>query len=333
MAKGDKRTRSRHIHWHAFDEALSMPAEEMEIWIGGDKEVLIAGFVLNPRMLRGSDFLMRWSQGVWSEERLVEAVNSTERYYALPYGPSGTAPEDDPQEYERYFDRLEKAGLGGLKRPDLLIYRAEHAQYAREIVADIGGEQELPFVPEDDDRMRALLARAIIAVECENSLWQCENMPCFGTELKPMKRLGGKLGLAKNAVLPTIIIKQQDRGPLNAWQADTGVPIHIWHVFFDLAYGIALDQAEKLIAETLISPEDYTYYAPGGATTKKTIYKIYYQYGYLLAKATATPDMVAEKIIDKNGHVLPFVRFEGGRIELTAQALEMLATIPNRGEE
>lgn len=70
---------------------------------------------------------MRWSQGVWSEERLVQAVNQTKQYFALPYGPSGTAPDDDVRAFELYFERLEQAGLNDLKRPDLLIFRsADH---------------------------------------------------------------------------------------------------------------------------------------------------------------------------------------------------------------
>jgi hypothetical protein len=59
-----------------------------------------ADFLLNPRRLRGSDFLMRWSQGVWSEERLTQAVNATGKYFALPYGPSGTAPDNDVRAFE-----------------------------------------------------------------------------------------------------------------------------------------------------------------------------------------------------------------------------------------
>ena len=49
---------------------------------------------------------MRWQQGVWSENRLIQAINETENYYAIPYGPSGTAPSDDIREYELCFERL-----------------------------------------------------------------------------------------------------------------------------------------------------------------------------------------------------------------------------------
>lgn len=82
-------------HLCLFERTLSVAAEDLEIELRGQKDVAWADFWLNPRRLRGSDFLMRWSQGVWSEERLVQAINETGRYFALPYGPSGTAPDDD----------------------------------------------------------------------------------------------------------------------------------------------------------------------------------------------------------------------------------------------
>lgn len=105
-----------------FEKLLSVSAEDIEVELRGHTAAEWLNFVLNPRRLRGSDFLMRWSQGVWSEERLVEAVNSTDEFFALPYGPSGTAP-DDVRAVELYFERLEAAGLGDNKRPDLLVFR------------------------------------------------------------------------------------------------------------------------------------------------------------------------------------------------------------------
>lgn len=71
-----------------------------------------------------------------------------------------------------------------------------------------------------------LLEKAIIAVECENSLWKSKKMPDYATEFSPQKRLGGKLGLKKTAVLPTVIIKEEDRLPLKAWQERNPVKFH-----------------------------------------------------------------------------------------------------------
>lgn len=123
---------------------------------------------------------MRWSQGRWSEELVVQAVNKTRRYFALPYGPSGTAPKGDVREFELYFERLEKAGLGKMKRPDLLIFRTADRVEIENLVDDLGGLKELPFTRENDPRMVKILARAIVATECENSCGWRKRCPTTG---------------------------------------------------------------------------------------------------------------------------------------------------------
>lgn len=308
---------------HPFETVLSVYKEETVLNFDVYEALCWNDFLLNPRRLRGSDFLMRWSQGQWSEERLVQAVNATKGYFALPYGPSGTAPEG-VREFELYFERLENAGLGKLKRPDMLIFRNDDKIVVEQLLVELGGLTELPFIPETNAVMRQLLTKAVVAVECENSLWVAKQMPDYSTPLRPQKRLGGQLGLKKTAVLPTVIIKDEDLPFLRQWQLMNHVPIHIWHAFYDMAFGLALDKADSLISEGKIEPTIQTFQAPSGATSKKIIYKIYYHYAYPLGETQGEVTLMPEKIIDANGHILPYVRFHGGRIELTADALEQL---------
>lgn len=314
---------------HLFEKALSVCVEDVELELKGCASIEWLNFLLNPRRLRGSDFLMRWSQGVWSEERVIQAVNETNEFFAMPYGPSGTAPDDDVKAFELYFERLEAAGLGAIKRPDLLVFRQTDRQAIRKVVDNLGGVSELPFIVEDNEGIKEMLSKAIVAVECENSLWKGQLMPDYGAELKPQKRLGGKVGLKKNAVLPTIILKEEDREPLQAWQDANEVPIHVWHVFYDVAFGIAFDDAQELIEEGYIEPTEQTFQAPGGATTKKLLYKFYYHYGYPLGDAREEPKLTAKYIVDKNGHILPYVHFEGGTMSLRDEALDILRKMAN----
>jgi len=233
--------------------------------------------------------------------------------------------------FELYFERLEAAGLGQLKRPDLLIFRDADKDIVEGIIQQLGGLEELPFTVEEDPRMQALLARAVVAVECENSLWRAGQMPDFGAVLKPQKWLDRKSGLKKAAAAPTVIIKDQDLAPLRDWQQERNVPIHIWHIFYDLAFGIALDTAVDLITAGNIAPTSQVFQAPGGATTKKTLYKIYYHYAYPLGTAREEADLIAASITDKNGHILPYVRFVGGRLEITEDALRVLDAVVHQG--
>lgn len=305
-----------------FESYLSASLKDIEFKFTGFSNAPWLDHLLNPRRLRGSDFLMRWSQGVWSEKRLIESINKTEGYYALPYGPSGTAPTDDVRAFELYFERLDKAGLGKIKRPDLLIFNRKDLDLINEIVNNYGGISELPFIKEKD--LKKLLDKVIIAAECENSLWVAEKMPDFNSQLRPQKRLNGKMGLKKTAVLPTVIIKEEDRVPLLKWQKTNKINIHIWHVFYDKAYGLSLNDAMKLLKKGLILPTVQVFQAPGGATTKKAIYKFYYQYAYPLGTSTESPKLVSDYIEDKNGHILPYVRFKGGKLRILPEAVEVL---------
>ena len=307
----------------AFDKALSVAREDLEIELAGRLCIPSEDFFLNPRRLRGSDFLMRWNQGVWSERKVIDAVNASGEFYAIPYGPSGTAP-NDIRGYELYFERLEAAGLADNKRPDILVFAAKDKTGVIRALSTLGGEQELPFISEENATLKALVNKAIVAVECENSLWLAKSMPDYGSELRPMKRLQSKNGLPKNAVVPTIILKEEDRERLLTWQDQSGIPIHIWHLFHDLAFGISLDEASRLISEGFIQSTSQTFHAPSGASSIKSIYKIYHHYAYQLGNMVEKPSLLAESITDPNGHIMPYVKFKGGKLSLSAESIELL---------
>lgn len=320
------RPRTPTQHWHPYERALAVSAEDIEFTLRPVGLVGWANFLLNPRRLRGSDFLMRWSQGRWSEERVAHALEASGQYFAVPYGPSGTAPED-VREFELYFERLDAAGLGDVKRPDLLVFAEEARAKVEELVSALGGTAELPFTREDNPKIQQLLRQSLAAVECENSLWKSKQMPAYGTPLTPQRRLGGKLGVKKTAVLPTVIIKEEDREPLSGWQTRHGVPIHVWHVFYDQAFGLSLTRAEELVKTGLVEPTVQVFQAPGGATTRKTIFKFPYQHAYHLGDTSEEPTLIGAYIEDRNGHVLPYVHFEGGALRISDTALTVLAEL------
>ena len=142
-----------------------------------------------------------------------------------------------------------------------------------------------------------------------------------------MRRLGGKPGLPKSAVLPTIILKDEDINRLQSWEHQQSVPIHIWHVFYDLAFGVSLTRARELIANGLIEPTVQTFQAPGGAVDRKQIYKIYHHYGYSVGSVEVEPSLVAASLKDRNGHILPYVRFEGGSLSMSDEALDVMGPL------
>jgi len=336
---------------HLFEQALSVGEDEVTFLLDFAGVIPWDNFLLNPRRLRGSDFLMRWSQGQWSERSIISALGNTGKFFAIPYGISSVAPEDDPRSAEIYFEFLERADTEHTKRPDLLVFPRRARQKVRSLLsklavvtppeevagmewqdargffAKLSRTQRLPFFKEDHPLVQPLLKEAVLGVEAENSLWITEKMPGFHEDLRPMRRLGGKPGLPKNTVSPTIIIKEEDVEPLRTWERNSNVPVHIWHVFFDRAFGISLAKALSLIEGGYIEGTTQSFQAPGGATTKKTIYKIYHHHAYALATTIEEPKLVADHIVDKNGHILPFVRFVGGNLRISPEALEELGRL------
>ncbi len=304
----------------SFKEFLQTTAVDLEILLPGSFGQEICNFYLNPRYLRGSDFLMRWSQGRWAEDIVVRAINATSEFWAVPYGPSSVAPAD-PQEMEQYFERLDRAGATG-KRPDLLILSRPDYETIRRAVEDIG-LANIPFTPEES--LEFMLSRSLIAVEVESSLWIASQMPDYG-QGKPLTRQGRPdlIGFTKSKKVPTVIIKDEDLEPLRQWEAQRHVPIFVFHVFYDQAYYLSLERAGRLISEGVIVPTKQTFYAPGGPTTHKSIYKIWYTLACPLGQMTQAPEMSAKFVQDRNGHILPYVHFSGGELVLSLEILKEL---------
>jgi hypothetical protein len=335
----------------SFEHFLETTDIVLDFLIPDQFPQLVCEFYLNPRYLRGSDFLMRFSQGRWAEDILVRTINTTNDFRAIPYGPSSVAPSE-PQEMERYFERLDKAGATG-KQPDLLILRRNDYEAVRPKLERIG-IANLPFTPETD--LDFLRSRAVIMVEVENSLWVARNMPDYGkgeklSDLVTKKRRfrkpesierwerwtkdvqrfisaspkrGELEGFLESKKLPTVIIKDEDLGPLIEWEDKFSLPIFVFHVFYDQAYYISLQQARALIENGVIPPTEQTFYAPGGPTTSKAIYKIWYTLTHELGTMTRPPEMSAKFIQDKNGHILPYVHFSGGEMTLSEEILTLL---------
>jgi adenine-specific DNA-methyltransferase len=68
----------------SFEEFLRTTAIDLEILLPRLLGQELCDFYLNPRYLRGSDFLMRWSQGRWAEDIVVRAINATGEFWIVP---------------------------------------------------------------------------------------------------------------------------------------------------------------------------------------------------------------------------------------------------------
>ena len=96
---------SKHSSFDSFEWFLQTTKVDLDFLLSDLFTQVLCEFYLNPRYLRGSDFLMRFSQGRWAEDIVVRTINATDDLRAIPYGPSSVAPSE-PYEMELYFERL-----------------------------------------------------------------------------------------------------------------------------------------------------------------------------------------------------------------------------------
>lgn len=224
-----------------FNLFLQLPEDELVWEVAAEPHLPLAenDFLVNPRRLRGSDFLMRWAQGRWSEDIVIRALNQTSEFGAIPYGPSTVAPED-PAELESFFDRMSVIAQEG-KRPDVLVFdRPTFAWAERTIQQRLGDIAK--FAETASGEFRDVIARAKVAIEIENSLWVTEKMPGFGKPFTRYTRGKNKGRLKPAGIVPTIIVKHEDIARLRQWQSDFGVPLYIVHIFYDRGYFVKFDE-------------------------------------------------------------------------------------------
>ncbi len=283
-----------------------------------------------PPQFRGSDFTMRWEQGRWAEEVVMKAINSTRQFRAIPYGRSQISVETDHQakaEYWRNYVAVEK----NWKRPDFLLLRKSV------VVRNRGAWRSLMrnSTVSSDQRLSPVLRHAICGLECENSLWKTKKMPDAGTTL-PLSKL--------QIIAPRIWVKEEDTEGLSRWSRHFHRPIVVVQVFFDSAYAVTYKKLisrarrinklrseekknalQKKLGVILVRwgyPDSRT-----GRETNKLVYTCHHTVGVRFGDFLKSPGRKPRVITNKNGKMMPYVRFVGGRMRLTADAIDLLRTI------
>jgi hypothetical protein len=262
---------------------------------------------------------MRWAQGRWSEEIVIESLNKTDRFGVLPFGPSTVAP-DDPKELEIFFERMDIIMQEG-KRPDLLLYDRITFHWAmEELRRRLGSVEKMAETP--SAQLGEIIARAQVALEIENSLWVTEKMPGFGKSFTRYLRGKNKGRLKPSGIIPTIIVMQEDIPRLQQWETDYQIPIYIVHIFFDRGYFIKFSDVLALLNSGELGMETQRFTNPdGNAASPKQIVKI----PYILCKEFGTvsgPALAPRTFVDKNGKVMTYVTFSGGEISLSPAVFE-----------
>jgi len=251
---------------------------------------------------RGVDFLINWSMGSWSEDRILEAINSTGRYVAVRYGISRIGPFSF-EEYARYYQRLKRMYLHG-KRPDLVVFDLDTYQELKQRWGNI--VDNLMDVPNDE--ADKVVREALFGVEVEVSKWH------VGKMLEYQLRKRGKTSILG----PTFTIKEEDLEPLNRWIRDFNKEIVIVQTFYDRAYAITFSTIRNLIERKEVEPKI------DRKTKKRTYYIPCTRYGILFGIFDPLPDVQGRVLIDEMGQLWPMVEFVNGKLRITDEGLKLL---------
>ena len=270
----------------------------------------------NPRP-RGIDFLINWSMGSWSEDRVLEAVNSTKKYVAVRYGVSRTGPFTF-DEFARYYERLKRTYLHG-KRPDLIIFsNNDYSQLLQERKQIIENLMDTPDVEAD-----SVVRRALFGIEVEVSRWH------VGRMLEYQRKHGSK---STSILGPTFTIKDEDIQPLVQWVKYFNKEILVVQTFYDRAYVIPFSKALTLIWKINKGHRIQDVKRKKDSQTKKVTYFIScLRYGILFGEFDPMPSIEGKILIDDKGKIWPMVNFINGKLKITDKSKELFDEIAKKG--
>ena len=248
---------------------------------------------------RGLDFFIRWSQGAWAEERVIEAINKDPSLSAFHYGASRGDPKSFEQfkvEWEAYQNAQTRMG----KRPDVLIF-------------------DRLVVPELESRVNGGLG--IMALQPDVELFGVPEMSMCGIEVETSF---WKALTAESRGLPlSFTLKEEDVSGIRQWMGVTKRPIVMVQVFFDSAWAIDLGRVIQDVRRGSIKPVvDYK--------TRKATYKIPLRHGVPFGLLEEAPEPRIRVLETDRGQILPFPVFEGGRFELTNEFKGLLRSLPSQ---
>ncbi|MEX2181386.1 MAG: hypothetical protein WD771_05045 [Gemmatimonadaceae bacterium] len=282
---------------------------------------------------RGVDFEHRYKASKWAEDILLKAFLH-KPFVAVRLGTSGVS-----------ADNLVGSVAGEPKVPDLLVFDAAHLSpaehnalrsrdYDLREVTTAKLSSELSFV----------LAKARCAVEVEFSPYKASEMKQRAYVRKTKAQLDKRpLKHAKAPTAPNIFIKEEDLGPLSAWQSAAKVPIIVVHVFDQECFGISLEEVLAFrksiethdanivrlshLAGIFREIQNYDRVDAQGAGEKKAVYKVSPATSILAGKVES---VVVEAVLGESASkkYVSQVRFSMGRVVFSD---EFISWVLSRG--
>jgi hypothetical protein len=259
---------------------------------------------------RGANFEGKWSLGVWAENHIVKAINETEKFVVVPYGRSGVGPtkKADKNKYWEEYKSVEQYG----KRPDLLVFTKDEFYDLKKRYTFM---DDLQLV--SDDHLHEIVHKAVLGIESEASIWQAAKMPHFGRDWFKGDGRRKALSEVSSWTAATIIVKDEDLGPLVKWNDHFKRPIYVVHLFYDYGYMVSFDELRRLIKTGVVKAEDQRYDA-----VSKPIYKVYYGLGIPFGKFDTLAEVKSFAYQSETGKFSSELYFDGGHFSMDQKAIQ-----------
>jgi hypothetical protein len=248
-------------------------------------------------------FLSTIAQGMWAEEKLREAINSTQEFIAIKYGQSRynhelISSKDAWKEYvAKVYEQMSKYG----KRPDLLVFRRT-SYISSDLPEDISER--------DEEDIKDIVFGSIAGIECRSSSYYHD---------KYVKERG-----ADDKEL-SITVKDEDIDRLIKWR-DTycgSKPIYYVQLFFDKGFFISFDKILSIIERAKSERVKYYRHEMEKKTGKMTYY-IGVPHTKVGLIATENPTITAKPIEAWDGKIYAIRTPEGGKFRLTDEFIQEL---------
>jgi hypothetical protein len=245
---------------------------------------------------RGLDFFIRWSQGAWAEERVIEAINQDPSLSAFHYGRS----RGDPKSFEQFkveWEAYQKAQARMGKRPDVLVFDRITLPEMEARVQ--GGLEKMIQLP--DVELLGVPDRSVCGIEVETSFWKALTAESKGLPL-------------------SFTLKDEDVSGIRQWIRTTKRHILMVQVFLDSAWAIDLGPVIEDVGSGKIKAQvDYK--------TRKATFKIPLRKGVPFGKLEEAPVPRLRVLETDRGQILPFPIFEAGRFILTEEMRDLLMSL------
>jgi hypothetical protein len=253
-------------------------------------------------------FLSTIAQGIWAEEKLIEAINSTAQFFAIRYGQSRYNSEliSSKQAWKNYITRLYSEMSKYGKRPDVLIFQREKID-VQFIPSDISEKSEI--------EIKDIVFKSLAGVEVRSSSYYLD-------EYVKAKGREGEL---------SITVKEEDIERLLKWRNTYcgSKPLYYVQIFFDKGFYISFDKILSIINRGR-SMRIKHYRVEKDRKTGKLTHFIGIEYSKLGLIAIENPTVTAEPIKAWDGKVYAIRMPKGGKFKLTNEFVQELLSLTTK---